>query len=424
MEGAIIAGLDIGTTKICAVIGKENRYGKLEIMGMGRSPSYRMKYAGIINVNKTVEAIQQAIQQAESQANVNIRAVNVGIAGHHIRHFVHSNTNLRAERDKVITMEDTQALMHEMYNIVLNPGCQIIHVVPQDYTIDEHSSLPNPIGMTGAKLQANFNIITANTKEIEEITRCVRSTRCETDLLVLEPIASSVSVLTSEEKEAGVCLVDIGGGTTDIAVFSEGIIRRTAVVPMGGQIITEDIRDGCKVMEREAEKLKLTFGVALPESAPVDHLVTVKLPNRSHKEISCRNLALIIHARLKDIIEQVHREILLSGYSDKLSAGIVITGGGALLSGIKQLFEYMTGLETRLGYPNAHLGRCKVEDVKSPMYSTAIGLVLVSFKSIDDREMCYIHSDGVWGKKGETSFMKGIWRKAKDMFIDNFDDKI
>ena len=156
----------------------------------------------------------------------------------------------------------------------------------------------------------------------------------------------------------------------------------------------------------------------------MDHLVTVKLPNRSHKEISCRNLALIIHARLKDIIEQVHREILLSGYSDKLSAGIVITGGGALLSGIKQLFEYMTGLETRLGYPNEHLGRCKVEDVKSPMYSTALGLVLVSFKSIDDREMCYIHSDGVWGKKGEMSFMKGIWRKAKDMFIDNFDDKI
>ena len=183
MEGAIIAGLDIGTTKICAVIGKENRYGKLEIMGMGRSPSYGMKYAGIINVNKTVEAIQQAIQQAESQANVHIRAVNVGIAGHHIRHFLHSNTHLRSERDKVITMEDTQALMHEMYSIVLNPGCKIIHVVPQDYTIDDHSSLPNPIGMTGAKLHANFNIITANTKEIEEITRCVRSTRCETDLV-------------------------------------------------------------------------------------------------------------------------------------------------------------------------------------------------------------------------------------------------
>ena len=424
-DDKIIVGLDIGTTKTCAVVGRQNSYGKLDVLGMGMAPSYGVIQGMVNNLDKTVQAIKQCISQAAEQSSTNIVVINVGIAGDHIRNSLQRSSTIRSAKDEVISIHDVKAFTHDMYRVVVPPGSKIIHVMPQDYVIDDELRVKDPVGMTGTKLEANFNIITAKTNAISNINKCIKLSGLETEYLVLEPIASSLSVLSQEEKEAGVCLVDIGGGTTDIAIFLDGIIRHTAVIPMGGQSITQDIKEGCKVMEREAERLKTSFGKALPESAPLNHYVTVQtMRNHPPKEISCRNLALIIQARLEDIIEQVHYEVLKAGAKDKLGAGIVLTGGGALLADIRHIFEYMTGQETRIGYPNEYLGKCCAEEVKSPMFATAVGLMLVSFKSIDDREMCYIATERLQDRKGKGSLFKNIWSKAKDILIENMDDKM
>jgi cell division protein FtsA len=273
---------------------------------------------------------------------------------------------------------------------VVTPGNSIIHVMPQDYTVDYEGGIKDPVGMAGTRLEADFHIITAQTTAIHNINKCVRKANLESKQLILEPLASSLSVLSDEEKEAGVCLVDIGGGTTDIAIFYENIIRHTAVIPLGGNIITSDIKEGCLLMQNQAEQLKTRFGKAIAEEANPHEIVSIPgLRGRAPKEISIRNLASIIQARMDEIIEIVQNEIMQSGYYKKLAGGIVLTGGGAQLQCISQLFEYMTGLDTRIGHPNEHLGKSVIEDVKSPMYATSVGLVLAGFKALDDREDKY-----------------------------------
>lgn len=427
-EDKIIVGLDIGTTKICAIVGRKNEYGKLEVLGMGKAVSDGVIRGIVTNIDKTVNAITRAITEAGEQSGINIKVVNVGIAGQHIKSAVHHGSITR-DSDDEITVEDVSRLTNDMYRIVIPPGSEIIHVMPQDYIVDYEDGIRDPVGMSGVKLEADFHIITAQTNAINNINKCVRRAGLEIENLILEPLASSLSVLSDEEKEAGVCLVDIGGGTTDIAVFYDNIIRHTAVIPFGGNIITSDIKQGCMVMEHQAELLKTKFGRAISEEASPNEIVSIPgLKNRPPKEISLKNLAHVIEARMEEIIEMVHTEIITSGYNKKLAAGIVVTGGGSLLTNLQQLFEYMTGLDTRIGHPNEHLGKSKVDSVKSPMYATSVGLVLSGFRALDIREERYHekqlqakHPRGK-GKQG-ARFFQNILEKTKGLLIDDFEDE-
>jgi len=386
----LIVGLDIGTTKICVIVGRKNEYGKLEVLGMGKAVSDGVDRGVVTNIDKTVHAIEKAVEEASEMANVDIVDVIVGIAGQHIQSKIQSGSIMRQPTDDEITIEDVRRLSSEMENILIPPGNTIIHVMPQDYTVDYEGGIKDPVGMSGTRLEADFHIITAQTTAINNINRCVRRAELTSKQLILEPLASSLSVLSDDEKEAGVCLVDIGGGTTDIAIFYENIIRHTAVIPLGGNIITKDIKEGCMVMQNQAELLKTRFGKAITEEANPNEIVSIPgLRNRPPKEISIRNLASIIQARMEEIIEIVQNEIMQSGHYKKLAGGIVLTGGGAQMQFVSQLFEYMTGLDTRIGYPNEHLGKSVIEEVKSPMYATSVGLVLAGFKALDDRDEGY-----------------------------------
>ncbi|MFY0687620.1 MAG: cell division protein FtsA [Cyclobacteriaceae bacterium] len=427
-EDKIVVGLDIGTTKICAIVGKKNEYGKLEILGMGKASSDGVSRGVVINIDKTVRAIELAMKEASDQSGIDIGLVNVGIAGQHIKSSIHHGSITRTTDDE-INVEDVNRLANDMYRIVIPPGSQIIHVMPQDYIVDYEDEIKDPVGMSGVKLEADFHIITAQTNAINNINKCVRRAGLEIDNLILEPLASSLAVLSDEEKEAGVCLVDIGGGTTDIAVFYDNIIRHTAVIPFGGNIITSDIKQGCMVMEHQAELLKTKFGRAISEEANANEIVSIPgLRNRSPKEISVKNLAHVIEARMEEIIEMVHTEIISSGYHKKLTAGIVVTGGGSQLNNLRQLFEYMTGLDTRIGYPNEHLGKSKVDAVKSPMYATSVGLVLSGFKALDARDTQYLETAGTTeGRRSRErqsgKFFHTILEKTKGLLIDDLDER-
>ena len=429
-QDKIVVGLDIGTTKICAIVGAKNEYGKLEVLGMGKAVSDGVIRGIVTNIDKTVLAIEKAVAEASEQSGIEINVVNVGIAGQHIKSSVHHGSITRDRVDDEITVEDINRLTNDIHKIVMPPGCEIIHVMPQDYIVDYEDGIKDPVGMSGVKLEADFHVITAQTNAIRNINKCVKRAGLEIDDLILEPLASSMSVLSDEEKEAGVCLVDIGGGTTDVAIFHDSIIRHTAVIPFGGNIITTDIKEGLKVMQNQAELLKTKFGKAIAEEANPNEIVSIPgLRNRPPKEISIRNLAHIVEARMEEIIELVHAEIITSGYASKLAGGIVVTGGGSQLSYIKQLFEYMTGMDARIGYPNEHLGKSKVEAIKSPMYATTVGLVLSGFRAIDERENRYMENKSNANgkrdsrdKKGSEFFSKLIDR-TKGLLMDDFHDK-
>jgi cell division protein FtsA len=428
----IVVGLDIGTTKICAIVGRKNEFGKLEVLGMGKAESEGVIKGIVVNIDKTVLAIEKAIKEASDQAGIDIGVVNVGIAGQHIKSSIHHNSMLRDSKDGEITIEDVSRLTEDMYRMVVPSGSEIIHVMPQDYIVDYEEGIKDPVGMSGVRLEADFHVITAQTSAINNINKCVRRTGLEIEDLILEPLASSLAVLSEEEKEAGVCLIDIGGGTTDIAIFYDNIIRHTAVIPFGGNILTSDIQSGLQVMSKQAEQLKTRFGKAIAEEASPNEIVSIPgIRNRTAKEISVKNLSNIIQARMEEIIEMAHTEIINSGFDNRLAGGIVITGGGSQLSCLKQLVEYMTGMDTRIGYPNEHLGKSKIEAVKSPMYATAVGLVLAGFRSLDERQERYKEAKAVTIKQPvkakkqvlTSDFFTNILNKTKGLLIDDLDGK-
>src|SRR5690606_36207079 len=370
----IVVGLDIGTTKICAIIGCRTETGKLEILGMGKAESAGVMRGVVTNIDKTVTGILEASQVAGDKANVDIRVVNVGIAGQHIRSLQHRGILTRNNTNTEISKAEIDRLIQDMQRLMKPPGEEIIHVLPQEFTVDNEPGITDAIGMAGVRLEANFHIISGQVNAISNIYKCVTKAGLKTQDLILEPLASSEAALSPEEKEAGVVLVDIGGGTTDIAIFHNNIIRHTAVIPLGGNIVTEDIREGCMVMKNQAELLKLKFGSALADENKDSEIISIPgLRCREPKEISVRNLAYIIQARMEEIIEHVYYEIKSSGYEKKLIAGIVLTGGGAQLKHLTQLVEYVTGMDARIGYPNEHIARSTVEEIKSPMYATGIG---------------------------------------------------
>lgn len=377
-------GLDIGTTKIVAIIGKENEYGKIEVLGIGKSKSLGVHRGVVNNITQTIKSIQQAVEEAETNSGLKIGNVVVGIAGQHIRSLQHSDYITRPDSEEVIGDVDLDKLVGQVHKLIMLPGEEIIHVLPQEYKVDGQAEIKQPIGMYGGRLEANFHVVVGQVTSIKNVGRCIKSAGLGLGNITLEPLASSDAVLSQEEKEAGVALIDIGGGTTDLAIFKDGIIRHTAVIPFGGGIITEDIKEGCSIIEKQAEQLKMRFGSAWPGENKDNEIVSIPgLRGREPKEISLKNLSKIIHARVVEIIEQVYVEIKNYGHDEqkkKLIAGIVLTGGGSQLKHLKQLVEYITGMDTRIGYPNEHLAGDSDPEIASPLYATAVGLLMNAVK--------------------------------------------
>ena len=376
----LAVGLDIGTTKIVAMLGTKNEYGKLEIVGVGKSKSQGVHRGVVNNITQTIQSIQAAAQEAEAISGKKITSVVVGIAGQHIRSLHHSDYITRTNADEVIDEADIERLKNQVFKLVMLPGEEIIHVLPQEYKVDGQAEIKEPIGMYGGRLEANFHVVVGQVSSIRNIARCVKSAGLDFGGITLEPLASADAVLSQEEKEAGVALIDIGGGTTDLAIFKDGIIRHTAVIPFGGNVITEDIKEGCSIIDKQAELLKIKFGSAWPGENKDNEIVSIPgLRGRDPKEITLKNLSKIIHARVTEIIEQVYAEIKNYGHEEqkkKLIAGIVLTGGGSQLKHLKQLVEYITGMDTRIGYPNEHLAGDTDKATASPLFATAVGLVM------------------------------------------------
>lgn len=418
MERDIVVGLDIGTTKIVAMVGRKNEHGKIEILGYGKAESIGVKRGVVANIDQTVQSISQAVSEAESVSGVDIKFVNVGIAGQHIKSLQHRGIRTRNSVDDEISQSDIDALIEDMYKLVMLPGEEIIHVLPQEYIVDNEQGIKNPIGISGIRLEANFHIITGQVTAAKNIYKCVNKSNLEVTELILEPLASSEAVLSEEEKEAGVVLVDIGGGTTDVAIFQDGIIRHTAVIPFGANIITEDIKEGCSIIKTTAEQLKVKFGSALASENQENEVVVIPgLKGREPKEISIKNLAHIIQARMEEIIEHICYEIKNSGFEKKLIAGIVLTGGGAQLKHLTQLVEYMTGMDVRIGYPNEHLAKGSI-DVASPIYATSVGLVIKGLEYYEKQKKknpaIITHTE-----KTRGNFFEKLIKKGKEFFEDD-----
>ena len=436
-ENKISVGLDIGTTKIVAMSGVKNEYDKTQILGQGKSVSLGVHRGVVNNITQTIQSIQQAIQEAEQSSGEKISSVTVGIAGQHIRSLQHSDYITRANSELVIDEGDIERLINQVHKLVMLPGEEIIHVLPQEFKVDGQAEIKEPIGMYGGRLEANFHVVVGQVSSIRNIGRCIKSAGLDLEGITLEPLASANAVLSSEEKEAGVALIDIGGGTTDLAIFRDGIIRHTAVVPFGGNVITEDIKEGCSIIEKQAELLKIKFGSAWPGENKDNEIVSIPgLRGRDPKEITLKNLSKIIHARVVEIIEQVYVEIKNYGHEEqkkKLIAGIVLTGGGSQLKHLKQLVEYITGMDTRVGYPNEHLAGDSDKEITSPLFATSVGLVMDGLQRIDKQllednlDETSISDDSV--ELNETSDEEGIKpppkpHKPTTSFLDKLTDRL
>lgn len=374
----IIVGLDIGTTKIVVLVGKQNEFGKIEILGLGHAPSVGVQRGVVTHILQTTESIKQAIKEAEDSSGVEINNVYVGIAGQHIRSYQHRGIFTRQMPNDLITKNEISSMINNMYKLAMPPGEEIIHVLPQEYIIDNESGYKDPVGTLGNRLEANFHVITGQVSAARNIQRCVQLAGLNINDLILEPLASAEAVLLAEEKEAGVALVDIGGGTTDLAIFYDGIIRHTAVIPLGGNIISEDIKTGCNLVKDTAEKLKTHHGSALQLPGMENTVITIPgIGGRPPKQITKSTLAGIINARMSEIFEYVDYELRMSGYKDKLSAGIVMTGGGSMMKHSQQLMSLVTGKETRIGLPNKHLTGNEGQKIANPLFATGVGLVMM-----------------------------------------------
>ena len=377
----IIVGLDIGTTKVSIIIGRKNQYDKIEILGNGKALSSGVSRGIVSNIDKTVASIKLAIEEVEKKNDIKINEVFVGIAGQHIKSLQHRGEIVRDNVEIEIGQADIDKLKDNMFKLITIPGEEVIHVIPQEYTVDGEDGIQDPKGMAGVKLEANFHVITAQVGAVKNIMRCVEKAGLVPKELILEPFASAVATLDDDELREGVALVDIGGGTTDVAIFLDKIIRHTAVIPFGGNIVTKDIKTGLSILDKQAELLKIKFGSAMYTEEQDNVMVSIPgLRGREPKEIAVKNLSEIIGARMKEIIDLVYHEIKVSGYESKLMTGIVLTGGGSQVKNLQQLVSFITAKETRIGYPNEHIANESKDLVTSPMFSTGVGLVLKGFE--------------------------------------------
>ncbi|MBT5353984.1 MAG: cell division protein FtsA [Flavobacteriales bacterium] len=426
-QSEIVVGLDIGTTKITVIVGKKDQYGKLEILGTGKSVSNGVSRGVVANIDKTVDSIKIAVEDAEKESGITIEEVYVGIAGQHIKSLQHRGEMVRDDIDEEITNLDLDKLDSNMFKLVTIPGEEVIHVIPQEYTVDGEDFIQDPKGMAGVHIEANFHIITAKSAAVKNIIRCVTKAGLKPRDLILEPFASAEAVLDNDELQEGVCLVDIGGGTTDIAIFLDGIIRHTAVIPFGGNVITKDIKQGIQILEKQAEMLKIKFGSAMSSSTKENVIVSIPgLRTKDPKEVSVKNLSAVIESRMKEIIDLVNYQIKSSGYFDKLMTGIVITGGGSQLRNLPQLFSYITGKEVRIGLPNEHLGKDSKDIIKSPIYATGVGLVQKGFENVDWEKVVGGGPDSnnlELPEEPPITPKSGIGGKLKQMLEDWFSDE-
>ena len=417
-------GLDIGTTKIVVMVGEKNQFNKVKILGVGKSQSLGVHRGVVNNITQTIQSIKIAVDEAQSKSGVDVKEVAVGIAGQHIRSLQHSDYITRENPDEVINENDIDKLIDQVYKLVMLPGEEIIHVLPQDFKVDGQSEIKEPIGMYGSRLEANFHIVVGQVSSIRNIGKCIKSSGLEMGDITLEPLASSDAVLSEEEKEAGVALIDIGGGTTDVAIFKDGIIKHTAVIPFGGNVITEDIKEGCSIIGNQAEQLKIKFGSAWPGENKDSEIVSIPgLRGRDPKEISLKTLSKIINARVVEILEQAYLEIKNYGHEDskkKLIAGIVLTGGGSQLRHLKQLAEYVTGMDTRIGFPGEHLAGDS--NKYNPIYSTAVGLLMKAIENntLEDNSTLNSTSNDLVNQERKTTLTK--WAEGFKSFIDKVEN--
>ena len=424
MDKNFSVGLDIGTTKIVAMVGEKNQFNKVKVIGVGKSQSLGVHRGVVNNITQTIQSIKIAVDEAQSKSGIEVKEVAVGIAGQHIRSLQHSDYITRENPEEVINDNDIDKLIDQVYKLVMLPGEEIIHVLPQDFKVDGQSEIKEPIGMYGSRLEANFHIVVGQVSSIRNIGKCIKSSGLEMGDITLEPLASSDAVLSNEEKEAGVALIDIGGGTTDVAIFKDGIIKHTAVIPFGGNVITEDIKEGCSIIGNQAEQLKIKFGSAWPGENKDSEIVSIPgLRGRDPKEISLKTLSKIINARVVEIIEQAYLEIKNYGHEDskkKLIAGIVLTGGGSQLRHLKQLTEYVTGMDTRIGFPGEHLAGDS--DEYNPIYSTAVGLLMKAIENNSENKNSISNSIGNDLVNQERKTILTKWGEGFKKFIDKVDN--
>lgn len=395
-EQPIIVGLDIGTTKVVAIAGRKNEFGKVEILGLGRADSAGVSHGVVMNIEQCIRAIEQAIEKCLlSNQNLEIKEVYVGIAGQHIKSLQTRGDRVRSNVESEIGKDDIELLVRDQYKTYIPAGDQIIDIIPQDFTVDSIPNVVDPIGMSGVKIGANFHIITGDRNAIRNIKRCVDKSKLMTRDLVLQPLASAAAVMNDEDLEAGVAIVDIGGGTTDMAVFYDGMLKHTAVIPYAGVNITNDIRNGLGVLRAQAEQMKVQFGTALADEANINAYITIPgLRGLPPKEISVKNLAHIIQARMQEILEYVVYHLKQIDLDKRLYGGIILTGGGAQLKHVTQLTEFVTGLGARIGYPNEHLAGGHNESLMNPMYSTCIGLILRGYHDFENGKMRFAGEGG------------------------------
>jgi cell division protein FtsA len=383
----LVAAIDIGTTKIVAIVGRSDGNGGIEILGLSNTPSTGVKRGVVLNIEETVKAIRTTVDDLEERTGLVLTDVFVGIAGRHIKSKMARGYITRDSHESEIDVNDIRRLTADMYKLPIDVGEEIIHVIPQTYIVDNESGISNPIGICGKRLEANFHIVIGQISSARNTERCINKAGMNLMSLVLEPLASSEAVLTDEEKEAGVVLVDIGGGTTDVAIYYDNVIRHTAVIPFGGNMVTEDIKQGCSILQKQAEDLKVKFGYAIGDIAPENKVVSIPgIAGREPKEISFKNLAYIIQSRMEEILDAVNFEIQNSGFAEKLTAGVVITGGGAMLKNLPQLVKYKTAMDVRLGHPNVHLTGKGKDEINQPMYATSVGLILKGLDYLEENK--------------------------------------
>jgi cell division protein FtsA len=420
-----VAAIDIGTTKIVSIVGKKNPNGKIEILGLSKAPSNGVKRGVVLNIEETVSAIESTVADVQQRSGIVFTDVFVGIAGQHIKSMKSRGYINRDSIDDEIDKDDVFNLTQDMHKIPIEIGEEIIHVIPQNFIVDNETGVKNPIGMCGRRLEANFHIVIGQVASAKNIEKCIRKSGLKVKDLILEPLASSDAVLTDDEKEAGVVLVDIGGGTTDVAVYYDNIIRHTAVIPFGGNVVTRDIKEGCSILQRYAEQLKVQYGSALGDIAPEDKVVSVPgISGRDPKEISFKSLAYIIQSRMEEIIDAVNFEIQSSGYADKISAGVVITGGGAMLKHLPQLVRFKTAMDVRIGFPNEHLGGNSKDEINQPMFATSVGLIMRGFDYLETYKSNFNAGAKSEMTEEEEKVLEEQKVEAETADPDDFDDKL
>jgi len=390
--GNMIVGLDIGTSKVVSIVGEVNAEGGLNIVGIGRHKSRGLKKGTVVNIESTVQSIQRAIEEAELMAGCQIHSVYAGIAGSHVRSM--NSHGIVAIRDKEVFPADIERVIDAAQAVAIPADQKVLHILPQEYIIDSQEGVKEPLGMSGVRLEAKVHLVTCATNAAQNIEKCIKRCGLETDEIILEQLASSYSVLTEDEKELGVCLVDIGGGTTDIAIFTEGAIRHTGVIPIAGDQVTNDIAMALRTPTDHAEELKIKYACALSQLASPDDMIMVpSVGERPPRELSRQALADVVEPRYDELFHLIQAEIRQSGFEDMLAAGMVFTGGTSKMEGVAELAEEIFHMPVRIGMPVEVNGL--VDIVRNPTYSTAVGLLLYGMRQTQEREGTVVRDSGI-----------------------------